>query len=498
MLRISAYACAFGLLLSVGCESSRATIPAPPTHGRFAIHEWGLFAVSTAQPSRASAATQTPNAVLRTERVNDGFVGGLGGMGPASGLKPVFYVHLDEGTNNARFDLDLGVPSSTLVERWPIGGALDGDAQRTRAGWQGVVARRGPCVGATPPPTWESPLCATRDHFCEAAEIPRYAGDRASCLTVGEEKSEVLFYRAESISTAPLPLRLEHDGTAWKVARTGNAATDGPIFYIEASAPGATPSIRQLGTTHIGVPLSAETGVSLTPADVRIALLAEATRRGLTRDEADAFVDAWSPAFFDRCLRTGPEASGEVPASLAQAGRSLLYFAPEAAVDAMLPLTTTPRARSVARVFLVRFVDEATRFAQTSPSPSDHIGHGSFAPCTGRCPRVTLRYATVSRGLDAGVVRRIVRRNFGQLTFCYEQALRTVPALQREVSLALAVRPDGSVRESMSRFSYVEHAALDRCFEGVGRRLSFPALEGAADARVELSFMLTRAEGRTR
>ena len=69
----------------------------------------------------------------------------------------------------------LGLPSVTLVERWPRGGVLPASAQTTQAGWVNVVATRGACTAPSTLPTASAPACANvGDRFCEAAELDRY------------------------------------------------------------------------------------------------------------------------------------------------------------------------------------------------------------------------------------------------------------------------------------------------------------------------------------
>jgi hypothetical protein len=146
------------------------------------------------------------------------------------------------------------------------------------------------------------------------------------------------------------------DGDGWKVEAVGDVEVSGPVYWLTSSEGGAV-HLRALSAQQRGQRLREGEGPSLRPEDVRAGLLAEARTRGLTAEEADAFVDAWAPAYFDRCRRQGPEASGAPPLAFRPARASLLYFAPAPVVDAMLPLSTEPPAREQRRVFLVRWVD---------------------------------------------------------------------------------------------------------------------------------------------
>lgn len=499
--QFAAAAC-LGALFACGTKREAPPV-APPAPARFSIHEWGLFAVNAGAPDVAAAVTETAGN-LHTGHAPSGTIGiGMGGFGTLGG-KPVIYVHLDEGVERVAFDLELGLPLTKLVERFPVGASRDPRTGQTSAGWHGVVARRGACAHPTRAPHAQSLDCTgTRDHFCEAAEIGRYAGDRVSCLHIGESSSELLFYRAEALPTAPLPLRLVREGDAWKVVATEGARIEGPVFYIETERTGAPVHIRALTPASFGQPIRSVAESTITPSDVRAALTAEALRRGLSAGEADAFVDAWAPAYFDVCRRTGPEASGTPPVALSQVGRSLLYFAPPSAIDAMVPLRTNPPARETKRVFLVRFVDEASVLPPPAPMSALEAlmasgigenagGSGYAAPSfrgnTSAYPstRVELGRPTVRGALGQDVITRVVRRNIGQLRFCHEQALTTNPTLHGVVELTFSIDARGAVPVSTLSRSTLGHQPAERCMVAAVRRWAFPAPEDGAVVLVKL------------
>lgn len=484
----------------LACGETRAphaaeTAPAP---GPFAIHEWGLIAIDVNGSHQANAATS----VAASPMLGGG--GGLGlghhGFGASAG-KPVIYVHLDPGTDEARFDVTLRVPSADLLERWPIGGALATRDAETMAGWRNVVARRGACAAETPAPTAGSPICAApSDHFCEAAELPRYSGDRAACLGVADATSEVLFYRTVPRPSPALPLRLRRDDEGFTVERVGDATIEGPVFLIRRQTLDAPVSIERIGAGDFGR-LRAPTQNGLTPNDVRIALTEEAMRRGLTQKEAEAFVDAWAPAYFDFCRRTGPEAAGRAPPALAQVGTSLLHFAPASAIDSMLPLSTSPPARETHRVFLVRWVDGASVLrAPGGLGDLGTIGHGggtgsAYVPCReGRCPR--LRFdgePTVAGGLQPAVVRRVMQRHANVLRYCYERRLLANPDLQGTVTVDVVIGRNGLVSATRVADTTIDDTEAEQCMTNAVRRMTFPTPEPAGNVRVRqrLAFSIT-------
>ena len=176
-------------------------------------------------------------------------------------------------------------------------------------------------------------------------------------MRVGEAEAELLFYRGAGLDASRLPLAMVRMLSEWQTTKRDSAVLEGPVLLVEL-VDGA-PRLRVLTAPDYAMP--AEGDPVITPGQARALLRAEATRRGLAPAEADAFLDAWSPAYFGPCLRTGPVAEGRPPVSLAEAGRALLYFAPEALVDTLLPLELTPAPEARHRVFLVRYVDPESR-----------------------------------------------------------------------------------------------------------------------------------------
>lgn len=472
-------------LCLVGCRRppTEATAPA-----RFSVHEWGLFAVDTASAGTAVAATGTSGELLAANDVEGrSDPSGLGTIG----AKPVLYVHLDPGVADARFDLHLGVATESLLERWPAGGQLDANAQRTKAGWRSVGVRAGACAHPTEPPTAASVACTSvRDGFCEAVEIPRYAGGSTSCLAVGAEQTELLFYRAGALPTARLPLHMVQRGDRWVIERRGDAELVGPVFWLTTAADGSDVRVRRLGMNDFGRPLDDTAPGAADPERVRADLLEEAVRRGLSAMEAEAFVDAWSPAFFARARRTGPSAIGTTPTALRQSRRSLVYFAPESVVDAMLPLSTNPPARAIHRVFLVRFVDGSALLPERPWRPIPPSASGRPRRPVARLDSRVM----VNQGLSADQVRRVVQRNSAQIQDCYEQSTRTEPALEGRITVEFVVLPTGNVGTSSITNESTAAPELEACITRAVQRWAFPSPDPAVVARARASFDLSLEE----
>lgn len=488
-----------------GCTRREPESPSPVP--QFALHEWGLIAVDANEPARAHLATEVAGGVHLAEISHGTTVfglGRLGGTGTAYGGKPVIYVHLEPGVAEATFDLRLGVPAANLVERWPGG---SGHPTDDASGWRHVVARRGACASPTPPPTATSPECTgVRDGFCEAAEIPRYYGSRASCLEVGAIHSELLFYRAEGIATGPLPLRMARTDETWRPVRSRADAIVGPIFFITAKDGGREVAIRVLESNELDTYLPDATGQYIDPTTARDLIRLEAVQRGLSESEADAFADAWAPAVFARCRREGPEAAGTLPTAFEQSMTSLVYFAPPAAVDAMIPLATTPPAARANRVFLVRYVDggstidreDARRISEqlaadaAAADAAAAARAAAFPPPSGRPSVRPAGSVRIQGGLTADQVRRVLQRNIGQVQHCYEQALARKPELGGRILVSFVITPTGSVA-SASADNGVGDPPMSACVAAAVRRFAFPQPDPPGPVRVEFPFNFSQS-----
>ncbi|MFO0693928.1 MAG: AgmX/PglI C-terminal domain-containing protein [Polyangiales bacterium] len=441
-----------------GPGAPAAPARAPAAHeatGPFTIHEWGLVGVVAGASTGAIASGVSAEAATL----------GRGLPGAGYGGKPVLYVHLDEGTNATELDVSLGLPASSVVERFPP------TSSAASVAWTSVHATRGACAEPTAAPSHDSLVCrGTPDGFCEAAELPRYEADRDVCLAVGDARVHSLFYRASGLDTSSLPISLEL-GDGASLRRSTGARLEGPVLYLEKRGEGA-PTIRALAPDVGSGPVPTGIEGTISVSEARTRLVAEARRRGLTEAEAEAFVDAWSPAFFDTCRRTGPEASGAPPAALAPTDRSLLYFAPEALVDAVIPLETRPRARATHRVFLVRVVE---------PPPMGHGGGGFFSgesrPRGVSAPMVRMEQAEVRGSLPSEVVRRVARRNINQVRYCYELGLRVRPELAGRVVVAAVIGTDGTISNATLRSSTLPSPDVESCIVSAVRRWQFPSPE---------------------
>jgi Ca-activated chloride channel family protein len=106
-------------------------------------------------------------------------------------------------------------------------------------------------------------------------------------------------------------------------------------------------------------------------------------------------------------------------------------------------------------------------------------GHGKLGGAhAARAPSLRQGAVTVTGRLPAEVVQRIVRQNFGRFRLCYENGLRTNPALQGRVSVKLVIDRSGSVSTAADAGSDLPDTATVACVVRGFGNLSFPQPEG--------------------
>jgi len=96
-------------------------------------------------------------------------------------------------------------------------------------------------------------------------------------------------------------------------------------------------------------------------------------------------------------------------------------------------------------------------------------------------PTITANTGTVSVGLPLEIVRRIVRRNFGRIRYCYELGLQKDPKLQGRVTVKFGINPTGKVtKASKSPGTTLPDADVVRCVVRSFDSMLFPRPQGGA------------------
>ena len=100
------------------------------------------------------------------------------------------------------------------------------------------------------------------------------------------------------------------------------------------------------------------------------------------------------------------------------------------------------------------------------------LGHGADTP-----PNTLIRQepARVSGNLGATEVRNLLRQHLGRFSLCYENGLRTNPALGGRLVIKFTIDEHGTVQRLLDDGSGITDALVISCIEKGIAEISFPA-----------------------
>lgn len=100
--------------------------------------------------------------------------------------------------------------------------------------------------------------------------------------------------------------------------------------------------------------------------------------------------------------------------------------------------------------------------------------------------------ATVDGGLDSSLIADVVRRNLGQIRFCYEQGLQLNSALSGRVAVNWVIDGSGAVKIAKVKNTSLNNKTVEDCILRRLRTWKFPIPEGNQDVPVSYPFLLKR------
>jgi Ca-activated chloride channel family protein len=124
-------------------------------------------------------------------------------------------------------------------------------------------------------------------------------------------------------------------------------------------------------------------------------------------------------------------------------------------------------------------------------------GGGGLRGRTNNAPLARLRDLEVFGTLSKEVVRRVILRNLGQVTYCHEQGLATNPNLHGTVTVRFVIGSNGAVNTSDVSGDATTYPipTVGQCIANATRRWQYPAVEGAGVVTVYAPFSLASADG---
>jgi hypothetical protein len=293
-----------------------AAAQAPPRFSPFTVHEWGTFTSIAGQDGAAvrwlpqGGPSDLPCFV---ERSVLNYKGGM--PGTVRMETPVLYFY---SPADVTVKVDVGFRDGAITEWYPhakvalpLGGARDSSIS-----WA--------AIDVSPAQTAAFPVESGPSHYYKARATD------ATPLAAGSQAEKFLFYRGVGQFAPPISATVQADGTveAWSPANM--PLGDLILFENRRGAVAFTATHAAGARATLDRPVLDDVARAPQRELVRILMA-----NGLYRKEAEAMVETWSDSWFEE-------------------GARLLYIAPRAAVDAILPLTIDPAPVAVARVFVGR------------------------------------------------------------------------------------------------------------------------------------------------
>ena len=101
--------------------------------------------------------------------------------------------------------------------------------------------------------------------------------------------------------------------------------------------------------------------------------------------------------------------------------------------------------------------------------------------------------AEVGGGLDLDLVAEVIKKNLGQIRFCYEQGLQSEPSLSGKVTVEFVIGGSGQVKTAGVRSSSLGSQIVDECILSRLRSWRFALPAGGSDVKVVYPFSFKRA-----
>ena len=101
--------------------------------------------------------------------------------------------------------------------------------------------------------------------------------------------------------------------------------------------------------------------------------------------------------------------------------------------------------------------------------------------------------AEIAKGLERSQIDEVIRRNLGQVRFCYEQGLQGTPALSGRVAMGFTIGGDGAVKFAQVESSSMGNKGVEDCISMRLKTWKFPVPQGGVDVKVTYPFNLRRS-----
>jgi hypothetical protein len=300
------------LLSATAALTVAASAPSPPPS--FIVHEWGTFtsvAGANGQAVPWQPLTGPPDLPCFVERWALQPKGEI--VGTVRMETPVLYFYSPRAVDAS---VHVDFPQGFVTEWYPHAAVPSPSADGGQISW--------PLVAVQPGASESFPAESAPSHYYAARQTD------ADPIRVGAKPEKFLFYRGVGQFQPPVYAVALGDGGAAVTSLHGRAL--GSVIFLESRRGTSTFSAQPIAGPHAVLPRPSLDDASGPPvAELKRMLIAN----GLYAREADAMLETWKDSWFEE-------------------GARILYVLPRADVDAILPLTISPRPSTLTRVFVGR------------------------------------------------------------------------------------------------------------------------------------------------
>ena len=306
----------FVVFAAAAVAIAAAQVPAPPLPAPpVTVHEWGTFTSIAGEDGQAVRwLPQGGQSDLPCFVVQGGFKGTLAGTVRME--TPVLYFYT---TGDVTVNVKVGFRQGAITEWYPQART---EQIQTGGGFDSTIVWSGVKVSPRQPENF--PVEPGASHYYKARHTD------ATPLLSGMQAEKFLFYRGVGRFAPPIAATVQADGRI-TVSTPANTPI-GDVILFENRRGAMAYDVRRLSGSRATLDRPALDDAGVTPERELVRIL---VAHGLYQKEAQAMVDTWSDSWFEE-------------------GARLLYIAPRAAVDALVPLTISPTPIGVERVFVGR------------------------------------------------------------------------------------------------------------------------------------------------
>ena len=94
----------------------------------------------------------------------------------------------------------------------------------------------------------------------------------------------------------------------------------------------------------------------------------------------------------------------------------------------------------------------------------------------------------IEGSIEESLIRRVLRRNAGQIRYCYQRVQKDDPKLGGQATFQVVIAQDGNVSDATTTSSPANFSKVSRCIESRFRRFRFPSPTDQKAARFKVSY----------